>query len=62
MLPDDFYFDDGLMVLTQRYHLKRGWCCGNGCRHCPFGYAAVPELPTGETRATESSTGETRPE
>jgi hypothetical protein len=51
-----------LMVLTQRYHLKRGWCCGNGCRHCPFGYAAVPELPTGETRATESSTGETRPE
>lgn len=32
-----FYFDDsGLMVLTQKYHSDRGYCCGNGCRHCPF--------------------------
>jgi len=40
--PEDFYIDDGLMVLTERYHLKRGSCCGNACRHCPFGHAAVP--------------------
>jgi len=32
----DFYFDDGLMVLTRRYLLDRGHCCGSGCRHCPF--------------------------
>lgn len=32
----DFYFDDGLMVLTRRYLSNRGYCCGNGCRHCPF--------------------------
>ena len=32
----DYYFDDGLMVLTALYLLKRGYCCGNGCRHCPY--------------------------
>jgi hypothetical protein len=32
----DFYFDEGLMVLTRKYLLERGYCCGNGCRHCPF--------------------------
>ncbi|MEQ1875362.1 MAG: cysteine-rich CWC family protein [Bdellovibrionia bacterium] len=34
---EDYYFDDkGLMVFTANYHLKRGTCCDNGCRHCPF--------------------------
>lgn len=33
----DFYLlDDGRMVFTERYHLRRGYCCGSGCRHCPF--------------------------
>jgi len=33
----DFYFDpDGLMVFTAEYHLRRGYCCGSGCRHCPY--------------------------
>ena len=32
----DYYFEDGLMVLTRRYLLERGYCCGNGCRHCPY--------------------------
>jgi hypothetical protein len=32
----DFYFEDGLMVLTRRYLLDRGFCCGSGCRHCPY--------------------------
>jgi hypothetical protein len=32
----DFYFDDGLMVLTRRYLLDRGTCCDSGCRHCPY--------------------------
>ncbi|MCU0355763.1 MAG: DUF5522 domain-containing protein [Cytophagales bacterium] len=36
--PEDYYFDErGLMVFTQAYHLKRGYCCGNRCRHCPYG-------------------------
>ena len=33
----DYYFDDdGLMILTGHFLLKRGYCCGNGCRHCPY--------------------------
>ena len=32
----DYYFDKGLMVLTSHFLTKRGYCCGNGCRHCPY--------------------------
>jgi hypothetical protein len=40
----DFYYnDDGFMVLTKNYLLDRGYCCGNGCRHCPYQYERVPE-------------------
>lgn len=36
---EDFYFnEDGLMVFTESYHLKRGYCCKNKCRHCPWNY------------------------
>jgi hypothetical protein len=33
---EDYYLDQGLMVLTARYHLRRGYCCEHGCRHCPY--------------------------
>jgi hypothetical protein len=36
LAPEDFYFEDGLMVFTAAYHLKRGYCCENRCRHCPY--------------------------
>lgn len=39
----DFYYEDGYMVLTEKYHVDKGFCCGNGCRHCPFNYENVPE-------------------
>ncbi|HVX52657.1 MAG TPA: DUF5522 domain-containing protein [Chitinophagaceae bacterium] len=40
----DYYFnEDGLVVLTEKYLLGRGYCCGNGCKHCPYHYEAVPE-------------------
>ena len=32
----DYYFENGLMVLTGRFLRNRGYCCGNGCRHCPY--------------------------
>lgn len=32
----DFYFENGLMILTARFLRKRGYCCGNGCRNCPY--------------------------
>ncbi|MEO5592332.1 MAG: DUF5522 domain-containing protein [Chitinophagaceae bacterium] len=40
----DFYYnEDGHMVFTEKYHLDKGFCCGNGCSHCPFNYENVPE-------------------
>ena len=34
----DFYFnEEGLMVLSESFLLKRGYCCQNGCKHCPYG-------------------------
>lgn len=41
---EDFYFNEqGYMVMTKKYLFERGYCCGNGCRHCPYNYINVPE-------------------
>ncbi len=32
----DYYLENGLMVLTERFLEKRGYCCENNCRHCPY--------------------------
>ncbi len=34
----EWYLDPitGSMVMTRAKHLRRGVCCANGCRHCPF--------------------------
>ena len=44
----DYYIDKGgLLVFTAWYHLKRGSCCGSGCRHCPYDHVNVPgQKPT----------------
>jgi hypothetical protein len=37
--PDDFYKSpEGYIIFTEKYHLKRGYCCKSGCKHCPYGY------------------------
>jgi hypothetical protein len=36
LTPEDFYMENGLLVFTASYHLKRGYCCNSGCRHCPY--------------------------
>jgi len=34
----DYYTDkQGIMVFTRWYHLRRGYCCKNGCRYCLYG-------------------------
>jgi len=38
---EHYYMENGFMVFTGRYHLARGSCCGNHCRHCPFDYVNV---------------------
>jgi hypothetical protein len=35
------------------YHLKRGYCCGNNCRHCPWNHIKVP----GDQRPPDPDTG-----
>ena len=35
--PDDYYKSkEGYLIFTEKYHLKRGFCCNNNCKHCPF--------------------------
>lgn len=35
----DYYLTpEGYRCFTEQYHLKRGYCCQSGCRHCPYGY------------------------
>ncbi|HEX5168974.1 MAG TPA: diphthine--ammonia ligase [Cyclobacteriaceae bacterium] len=42
---DDYYVENGLIVFTKAYHLKRGDCCGSGCRHCPYGFNRKDKQP-----------------
>lgn len=47
LAPEDYYLEGGNMVFTAAFHLKRGSCCGSGCRHCPYGFseAGAPACP-----------------
>ena len=36
--PGDFYYENGFIVFTREYHLRRGFCCKSGCRHCPWDF------------------------
>jgi len=33
---EDYYREGAFVVFTARYHLRRGYCCESGCRHCPY--------------------------
>ena len=41
----DTYIDpvSGYQVLTSKALLKQGACCGNSCRHCPYGHINVSD-------------------
>jgi hypothetical protein len=41
----DTYIDPstGYQVFTSEALLKQGRCCGNSCRHCPYGHINVPK-------------------
>jgi Family of unknown function (DUF5522) len=36
LADEDYYLEGATLVFTATYHLRRGYCCGNGCRHCPY--------------------------
>jgi hypothetical protein len=47
----DYYMDEkGLMTFTAKYLLERGYCCGNGCKNCPYEYEGVEEPRRTELR------------
>jgi hypothetical protein len=31
-----YYLDNGRVIMTEVYHKERGYCCGSGCKHCPY--------------------------
>ena len=33
---EDYYLENGFYVFTASYLRRRGYCCDNGCRHCPY--------------------------
>jgi len=37
----DYYLENGNYVFKAWFHLKRGHCCTNGCRHCPYGFKKI---------------------
>ena len=41
-----YYLENGRVVFTALFHLERGQCCGNKCRHCPYD----PEYTKGTTK------------
>ncbi|MCO4761170.1 MAG: hypothetical protein KC502_06675 [Myxococcales bacterium] len=43
--------ETGFRVTSVIGHLKRGYCCGEACRHCPFEWASVPfsDMPKDRT-------------
>lgn len=38
-----YYNENNFLVFTEKYHLQRGYCCGNGCMHCPYNYENVSQ-------------------
>lgn len=55
---DFYYTDEGYIVFTFAYHLERGYCCGNGCRHCPFSYKNVNDIKRNELTGFSSDFAE----
>ena len=51
-----FYLDPktGYKVMTKLSHLKRGQCCGNKCRHCPYNHKNVKEKQKDQMSKTVS--------
>ena len=44
LAEQDFYYEGQYIVFTAAYHLKRGYCCNSGCRHCPYRETGDPGI------------------
>jgi hypothetical protein len=45
----DYYIEGERVIFTALFHIKRGQCCGNGCRHCPY----IPRHTKGKVVVSE---------
>jgi hypothetical protein len=52
---EDFYREGALVVFTARFLLRRGYCCGSGCRHCPYDVGGSHEGTGEDERDAEGS-------
>jgi len=44
LADDEYYYSpEGYIIFTEKYLLKRGYCCQNGCKHCPYKKPPTPE-------------------
>ena len=51
----DYYFENGLMVFTEYYLRERGYCCTNGCRHCPYGFEKFDPAKASDDEQTKKA-------
>ncbi len=43
----DYYYDEhGRWVFTEKYLKERGYCCKNGCKHCPYEFSVKKKNPS----------------
>ncbi len=47
----DYTIENGNYVFSTWYHLKRGTCCGSGCRNCPY-----PNSPKSSSNSASNAT------
>jgi hypothetical protein len=66
MKEEDYYINEnGKVVFKEEYHLRRSFCCGSGCLHCPYQpkhtrgvkNVAIRERGRPEDSSTETSEG-----
>ena len=56
---EDYYLNEkGLLVFTKKFLLERGYCCGSGCKHCPYEYEAVPQPKRSDLLAKRNTTND----
>ena len=59
---EEYYIDaKGRWVFTAVYHEKRGYCCGEACKHCPFDYESVPEPIKTRAKLISAAANKTSP-
>ncbi|MGH9902321.1 MAG: DUF5522 domain-containing protein, partial [Pyrinomonadaceae bacterium] len=58
---EDFYREGAMIVFTASHHLRRGYCCGSNCRHCPYSDRAVAAGGSETATAARDRRGERCP-